>query len=98
MMPPGRRSTVQWVTLKPFGPHHCFKRSASVHAFHTRSRGASKTRLMMNSSVFSTMPPPLKVHQDFESAVDHPLGVEGHRFWVHHVRQARVFHDLGVDA
>src|SRR5947208_1278664 len=35
--------------VKPFGPHHCARRSASVQAFHTSSRGASKTRLMMNS-------------------------------------------------
>src|SRR5258706_11933001 len=35
--------------VTPLGPHHCFIRSGSVKHFHTRSRGASKTRLMTNS-------------------------------------------------
>jgi hypothetical protein len=29
-------------------PHQCIKRSDSVNAFHTRSRGGSKTRVMEN--------------------------------------------------
>src|SRR5829696_439087 len=37
------------MTVAPFGPHHSFKRCGSVKAFHTKSRGASKTRLMTNS-------------------------------------------------
>src|SRR5258708_21902254 len=36
--------------------------------------------------------------QEFEAAVDHPLGVERHGFRVHHVGQARILHHLGVDA
>ncbi len=36
--------------------------------------------------------------QDPESAVNHSLAVERHRLWVHHPRQARVLHHLGVDA
>ena len=37
------------ITVKPFGPHQCFMRSGSVKAFQTSSRGAAKTRLMMNA-------------------------------------------------
>src|SRR5687768_4172692 len=36
--------------VTPFGPHHSFMRCGSVKAFHTKSRGASKTRVMTNSS------------------------------------------------
>src|SRR5918995_960259 len=38
------------MTVTPFGPHHSFRRCGSVKAFHTKSRGASKTRVMTNSS------------------------------------------------
>src|SRR6266849_6140898 len=37
------------VFVKPFGPHHCAMCFGSVHAFHTRSRGASKTRVAVIS-------------------------------------------------
>src|SRR5215213_10062323 len=40
------------ITVKPLGPHHCFMRSGSVNAFHTRSRGASKVR-EITKSMFS---------------------------------------------
>src|SRR5438105_12637280 len=35
--------------VKPFGPHHCIRRSRSVQALNTMSRGASNTRVMTNS-------------------------------------------------
>src|ERR1700704_4655028 len=41
----------QWITENPFGPHHCFMRSGSVNAFHTRSRGASSTRERTKSAL-----------------------------------------------
>src|SRR5258708_34974385 len=47
--PPGRTSISQTGFVKPCGPHHCAICFGSVHAFHTRSRGASKTRVMTNS-------------------------------------------------
>src|ERR1700736_279355 len=50
-MPPGRRSLFDAITVKPFGPHHCFMRSGSVNACHTSSRGASNTRVMTNSEL-----------------------------------------------
>src|SRR5262249_13173548 len=40
------------MTVKPFGPHHCFIRSGSVKHFHTSSRGASSTREMTKSVFF----------------------------------------------
>src|SRR5262245_45873476 len=49
-MPPGLRSSVTETTSKPFGPHHWPNCSTSVHAFHTRSRGALNVRLMKNSN------------------------------------------------
>src|SRR5262245_33588718 len=48
-MPPGRKSILHDAILKPFGPHQCIRCSHSVNAFHTRSRGASKTREITNS-------------------------------------------------
>src|ERR1700719_1569148 len=44
-VPPGRSSSLWMRDVKPFGPHQCSRRSGSVSAFHTRSRGASKTRV-----------------------------------------------------
>jgi hypothetical protein len=44
----GRRSSVHWRIVTPFGPNHFASRSLSVQARHTRLRGASKTRLMKN--------------------------------------------------
>src|SRR5262245_8739600 len=49
-MPPGLRSSVTETISKSFGPHHWPNCSASVHAFHTRSRGALNVRLMKNSN------------------------------------------------
>src|SRR5262249_21369277 len=43
-MPPERKSSVPVTEVKPLGPHHCFRLSSSLCAFHTSSRGASKTR------------------------------------------------------
>src|SRR5712664_339348 len=43
--PPGFTSILWVVLVKPFGPHHSPMCSGSVHAFHTSSRGASKTRV-----------------------------------------------------
>src|SRR5215470_9096682 len=40
----------------------------------------------------------LSLHQLFESAPEHPLAVERQGFGVHHVRQAGILHNLGVDA
>src|SRR3954467_14550375 len=50
-MPPSRKANLMTRIVAPFGPHHCASASASVHAFHTRIRGASNTREMVNSSV-----------------------------------------------
>src|SRR5216110_1454841 len=49
MAPPGRRSIRQYGSVKPFGPHQRSRRSGSVHALKTSSRGASKTRVMTSS-------------------------------------------------
>src|SRR5437899_6799562 len=43
--PPGFTSILWVVVVNPFGPHHCPMCSGSVHAFHTSSRAASKTRV-----------------------------------------------------
>src|SRR5262249_49088867 len=43
-MPPGRKSKLWVVVVKPFGPHHCARCRASVKAANTSSRGASNTR------------------------------------------------------
>jgi hypothetical protein len=37
------------VVEKPTGPHHCDRWFTSVNIFHTRSRGASKTRVILSS-------------------------------------------------
>src|SRR6185437_9256262 len=46
-IPPGRRSKLMVVVVKPFGPHHCARCSGSVQAAKTRSRGASNSRMPM---------------------------------------------------
>src|SRR5215510_852533 len=45
-LPPTRRSTLQAGEVNSLGPHQRIKCSGSVQAFHTSSRGASKTRVM----------------------------------------------------
>src|SRR5580693_3891293 len=45
--PPGRRSKLMVVWVKPFGPHQCAKCFGSVQAANTRSRGASNSRTPM---------------------------------------------------
>src|SRR5262249_28982831 len=50
-VPPGRRSIFAWVTVAPFGPHHCCMCAGSVKHLHTSSRGASNTREMTKSSL-----------------------------------------------
>src|SRR5271156_3280514 len=47
--PPGRASTSQRGLVKPWGPHHCCMSFASVQAWNTSSRGASKMRVMIRS-------------------------------------------------
>src|SRR5271170_2285779 len=44
--PPTRKSILQTGAVKPFGPHHCITYCGSVHAFQTKARGASKTRVI----------------------------------------------------
>src|SRR5580692_730202 len=44
-MPSGRKSKLDVVVVKPFGPHHCVKCSALVQAENTSSRGASYSRM-----------------------------------------------------
>src|SRR5207237_252746 len=44
--PPILRSAERTGVVNPFGPHHFFISPGSVHAFHTRSRGASKIRVI----------------------------------------------------
>ena len=39
-----------------------------------------------------------RLHEAFEAAIDHPLGVEWQRLGVHHAGQPLVGHHLGVDA
>src|SRR6202050_2369535 len=53
--PPTRKSISQAGQVKPFGPHHCMMYFASVHAFQTNSRGASKTRVIVIRSVSLTV-------------------------------------------
>src|SRR5580692_7274131 len=48
-VPPGRRSSFWMREVKPFGPHQCSRRSGSVSAFHTSSRGALKTRVTISA-------------------------------------------------
>src|SRR6201982_792383 len=49
--PPTRKSILQTVGVKPFGPHHCITYFGSVHAFQTNSRGASKTLVITIRSI-----------------------------------------------
>src|SRR5688572_13706839 len=53
-LPPTRRSILDTGAVKTFGPHQRLNSSGFVHAFHTRSRGASNTRVSTSSlpSVF----------------------------------------------
>src|SRR5215472_9508769 len=63
--PPTRKSILQTGAVKPFGRHHCITYFGSVHAFHTNSRGASKTLVTVIRSVLFAVsfchlwPPPL---------------------------------------
>src|SRR5580698_10625489 len=45
--PPGLKSKLDVVVVKPFGPHHCERCLGSVHAANTSSRGASNSRTPM---------------------------------------------------
>src|ERR1700689_4331450 len=45
--PPGRKSKLIVVVVKPFGPHHCARCFGSVKAAKTRPRGASNSRTPM---------------------------------------------------
>src|ERR1700716_3179848 len=47
--PPGFMSNALVVVVKPSGPHHCARCLGSVHAFHTRLRGASNTRVPISA-------------------------------------------------
>src|SRR2546430_13413400 len=51
-VPPTRRSILQEGTVKSFGPHHRLTSAGSVHAFQTRSRGASNMRASTSSRLF----------------------------------------------
>src|SRR5580658_424123 len=53
--PPTRKSILQTGEVKPFGPHHCITYFGSVHAFHTNSRGASKTLVTTIRSISFTV-------------------------------------------
>src|ERR1700730_6423718 len=53
--PPTRKSIRQTGEVKPFGPHHCITYFGSVHAFHTNSRGASKTLVTTIRSISLTL-------------------------------------------
>src|SRR5258708_9536603 len=53
--PPTRKSIWQTGAVKPFGPHHCITYFGSVHAFHTNSRGASKTLVTTIRSISLTV-------------------------------------------
>src|SRR5580692_10801811 len=53
--PPTRKSILQTGEVKPFGPHHCMMYFGSVHAFHTNSRGASKTLVTTIRSISFTV-------------------------------------------
>lgn len=48
--PPVRKSISQPGSVKPFGPHHCFRCPGSLQTLKTSSRGASKTRDRVISS------------------------------------------------
>src|SRR6185369_14543013 len=47
--PPSRKSILATGELKPLGPHQRITLSPSLHAFQTRSTGASKVRVTMRS-------------------------------------------------
>src|SRR6266498_2351804 len=47
--PPGLRSSSQDKVRKPCGPHQWMRCRGSVHSLKTRSRGASKRRVMLSS-------------------------------------------------
>src|ERR1700678_1079550 len=53
--PPTRKSILQTGEVKPFGPHHCMMYFASVHAFQTSSRGASKILVTTIRSISFTV-------------------------------------------
>src|SRR6202167_5684082 len=53
--PPTRKSILQTGEVKPFGPHHCMMYFASVHAFQTNSRGASKILVTTIRSISFTV-------------------------------------------
>src|SRR6202011_2595364 len=53
--PPTRKSISQTGEVQPLGPHHCITYFGSVHAFHTSSRGASKTLVTTIRSVSFTV-------------------------------------------
>src|SRR5215831_171840 len=45
--PPGRKSKLEVVAVKPNGPHHCARCFGSVQAEKTSARGASNSRVPM---------------------------------------------------
>src|SRR5258708_26944925 len=47
--PPGLMSKALVVVVNPFGPHHCARCLGSVHASHTRWRGALNRRVPINA-------------------------------------------------
>src|SRR5580692_1453035 len=55
--PPGRKSKLCVVVVKPFGPHHCARCLGSVNVAKTRSRGASNSRvpIITRGSVLRSM-------------------------------------------
>src|SRR6267143_2400704 len=50
--PPTRKSILKTGVDHSFGLHHCFRLSASVQAFHTRSIGASNSLVITSSFLF----------------------------------------------
>src|SRR5207249_5545397 len=52
-LPPTRKSISMNGAVNPLGPHQRFACSGSVHAFHTRSRGASNVRAITSSLTFA---------------------------------------------
>src|SRR5215472_12892438 len=45
--PPGRKSKLEVVVVKPNGPHHCARCFGSIQAEKTSARGESKSRVPM---------------------------------------------------
>src|SRR3989304_5654502 len=76
-LPPTRKSIVQDGAVKPFGPHQRATWSGSVHAFHTSSRGASKTRVMASSVSFARPRPFVLVFEGTVIPPSCPRAVEG---------------------